>query len=203
MWIILPVKDLRRSKTRLARWLSPGQRSDLMRAMVEDVLEELGRAQKVSGVLVVSTEPSLHELADQYGARCIAFDDDSTLNQAVGAACEHLARRGQTSCMIVHGDLPLLRAERIDLLIAEASRNQTILVPCKDRQGTNLLALALRVLSKEMRNTRLMVAETKAARLPAIMTIPMIIFILPTLFVVLLGPASMDISDGFRDILSR
>jgi len=143
MWIILPVKDLGRSKTRLAELLSPGQRSDLMRAMVEDVLEELGRAQKVSGVLVVSTDPSIHELAHQHGAQCIAFDDDHSLNQAVGAACERLSRWGETSCMIVHGDMPLLRAERIDRLIAQASRSQTILVPCKDRQGTNLLALAL------------------------------------------------------------
>lgn len=71
-----------------------------------------------------------------------------------------------------------------------------------ERYGTPL-ATALRVLSKEMRNTRLMAAETKAARLPAIMTIPMIIFILPTLFVVLLGPATMDIADGFREILAR
>jgi len=143
MWIILPVKDLRRSKTRLARWLSPRQRSDLMRAMVEDVLEELARASKVSGVLVVSTDRSLHKIADQYGARSTAFDDDRSLNQAVGAACEQLARQGQTSCMIVHGDMPFLSGERIDRLIAQASRNQTILVPCKDRQGTNLLVLTL------------------------------------------------------------
>ena len=36
-----------------------------------------------------------------------------------------------------------------------------------------------------------------AARLPAIMTIPLIVFILPTLFIVILGPAACSISDAF------
>ena len=54
---------------------------------------------------------------------------------------------------------------------------------------------ALRVLSAEFRNERMMRAEEKAARLPAIMTIPLILFILPVLFVVILGPAACSISD--------
>lgn len=39
-------------------------------------------------------------------------------------------------------------------------------------------------------------AEEKAARLPAIMTVPLIAFILPALFVVLLGPAALSIADS-------
>ena len=63
-----------------------------------------------------------------------------------------------------------------------------------EKYGTPL-ASALRVLSAEFRNERMMRAEEKAARLPAIMTIPLILFILPVLFVVILGPAACDISD--------
>lgn len=65
-----------------------------------------------------------------------------------------------------------------------------------ERYGTPL-ASALRVLSAEFRNERMMRAEEKAARLPAIMTVPLILFILPTLFVVILGPAACSISDNF------
>ncbi len=68
-----------------------------------------------------------------------------------------------------------------------------------ERYGTPL-AVALRVLSAELRNERLMRAEQKAARLPAIMTVPMIIFILPSLFVVLLGPAGLGIADNFTSV---
>jgi tight adherence protein C len=67
-----------------------------------------------------------------------------------------------------------------------------------ERYGTPL-ASALRVLSAEFRNERMMRAEEKAARLPAIMTVPLILFILPTLFIVILGPAACSIADAFSD----
>jgi len=64
-----------------------------------------------------------------------------------------------------------------------------------EKYGTPL-ASALRVLSAEFRNERMMRAEEKAARLPAIMTIPLILFILPVLFIVILGPAACSINDA-------
>ena len=65
-----------------------------------------------------------------------------------------------------------------------------------EKYGTPL-ASSLRVLSAEFRNDRMMRAEEKAARLPAIMTVPLILFILPTLFVVIMGPAACSIADSF------
>ena len=67
-----------------------------------------------------------------------------------------------------------------------------------EKYGTPL-ASALRVLSAEFRNERMMRAEEKAARLPAIMTVPLILFILPVLFVVILGPAACSINDKFMN----
>jgi tight adherence protein C len=57
------------------------------------------------------------------------------------------------------------------------------------------LAQSLRVLAAEMRAARMTRAEEKAARLPALLTVPMILFILPTLFIVLLGPAALGVID--------
>ena len=59
------------------------------------------------------------------------------------------------------------------------------------------LAQSLRVLGAEYREARITRAEEKAARLPAMLTVPMILFILPTLFIVLLGPAALNIVDTF------
>jgi hypothetical protein len=55
----------------------------------------------------------------------------------------------------------------------------------------------LRVLAAEFRDARMIRAEEKAARLPALLTVPLILFILPTLFIVLLGPAALGIIDTF------
>ena len=81
---------------------------------------------------------------------------------------------------------------RVDL---EAVRGVVTTMIQTEKYGTPL-ASALRVLSAEFRNDRMMRAEEKAARLPAIMTIPLILFILPTLFVVILGPAACSIADS-------
>ena len=63
-----------------------------------------------------------------------------------------------------------------------------------ERYGTPL-GTALRVMAKENRDLRLAAAEKKAAALPAQLTVPMILFFLPVLFVVILGPAMINISD--------
>jgi tight adherence protein C len=61
-----------------------------------------------------------------------------------------------------------------------------------EKYGTPLTQ-SLRVLASEFRNERLMKAEEKAARLPATLTVPMICFILPPLFIVLIGPAIIQV----------
>ena len=86
-------------------------------------------------------------------------------------------------------------AQRIDL---ESVRGVVTTMIQTEKYGTPL-ASALRVLSAEFRNERMMRAEEKAARLPAIMTVPLILFILPVLFIVILGPAACAISDNLMN----
>jgi tight adherence protein C len=66
-----------------------------------------------------------------------------------------------------------------------------------EKYGTPI-AQALRVLSSEFRTQRMLRAENKAARLPAMMTVPMILFILPTLFIVVMSPAIIRAKDSWK-----
>jgi tight adherence protein C len=66
-----------------------------------------------------------------------------------------------------------------------------------ERYGTPLGA-ALRVMAKENRELRLSAAEKKAAALPAKLTVPMILFFLPVLFIVIMGPAIIKIQDVMK-----
>lgn len=84
-------------------------------------------------------------------------------------------------------------ADRVEL---PAMRGMVNTLMQSEKYGTPL-AHSLRVLSKESRDERMMRAEEKAARLPALMTVPMILFILPPLFIVLIGPAILDVMDNF------
>lgn len=61
------------------------------------------------------------------------------------------------------------------------------------------LSTALRVMAKENRELRLSAAEKKAAALPAQLTVPMILFFLPVLFIVILGPAILNVIDMMKN----
>jgi len=92
-------------------------------------------------------------------------------------------RRQALKNLINRADLPSIRGVVNTLMQTE-------------KYGTPL-AQSLRVLSAEYRNEGMMKAEEKAAKLPATLTIPLVIFIMPALFVVLLGPAVLRAMDGF------
>ncbi|MBJ7484656.1 type II secretion system F family protein [Brevundimonas sp.] len=66
-----------------------------------------------------------------------------------------------------------------------------------EQYGTPL-GSALRTMAKENRDLRMSAAEKKAAALPAKLTVPMILFFLPVLFVVILGPAIINIQDTMK-----
>lgn len=80
-------------------------------------------------------------------------------------------------------------AKRVDIA---PIRNLAATLTQTERYGTPL-APSLRGLATEFRNARMMRAEEKAARLPATLTVPMIVFILPPLFTVLVGPAIIQV----------
>lgn len=65
-----------------------------------------------------------------------------------------------------------------------------------EQYGTSV-AQAMRVMSDELREIRMAEAERKAAALPPMLTVPMILFFLPALFVVILGPAGISVSETF------
>jgi tight adherence protein C len=65
-----------------------------------------------------------------------------------------------------------------------------------EKYGTPL-GTALRVVSQESRDQRMMEAEKKAASLPPKLTVPMILFFLPVLFAVILTPAAIQISRNY------
>ena len=85
-------------------------------------------------------------------------------------------------------------AERVDI---KEVRGMVNVIAQTEKYGTPI-AQALRVITKEYRTERMLRAEQKAARLPALMTVPMIVFILPSLFVVVLAPAIIGVMDTLK-----
>ncbi len=81
---------------------------------------------------------------------------------------------------------------------AEPVKALTIALLQSEKYGTPL-GVALRVLSRENRDARMARAEQRAGSLPAALTVPMILFFLPVLFIVLVGPAIIQVVNTFQD----
>jgi tight adherence protein C len=130
----------------------------------------------------MSIELALHRVGQEIGAASVELAEEMSLTTAELSylperrmAYENLARRT---------DHPGVKAVAMALTQAE-------------KYGTPL-GSALRVMAKENRDLRISAAEKKAASLPAKLTVPMIIFFLPVLFAVIMGPAMIQIAEYMK-----
>ena len=125
----------------------------------------------------MSIEAAFRKVADEIGTQSIALAEELTLTTA---ELSYLLDRRQA-----YDNL----GKRTDL---EGVKSVCMALQQAERYGTPL-ANTLRVLAQENRDMRMTEAEKKAAGLPPKLTVPMILFFLPVLFVVILGPAVIKV----------
>jgi 2-phospho-L-lactate/phosphoenolpyruvate guanylyltransferase len=139
--IAVPVKDLVNAKQRLVPLLSPPERSELARAMLEDVLEALGRA-RLGEVLVVTRDPSVESLARRLGAAVLREDDNRGHTEAVAHAQRTALARGAKRFLTIPGDVPCTTAEELTVLAAALPTGPgVVFVPSLSGFGTNAALL--------------------------------------------------------------
>jgi len=132
----------------------------------------------------LNLDSSLSRVAREMRLSCPELADELELTSIeLGFLPE---RRQALENLEIRTGLPIVRALVSTLAQAE-------------KYGTPL-AQSLRVLANEMRDERLMKAEEKAARLPATLTVPMVLFILPALFIVLIGPGILSVIDNLKNL---
>jgi tight adherence protein C len=125
----------------------------------------------------MSIEAAFRRVSMEIGSQSIALAEELTLTTA---ELSYLQDRRQA-----YDNL----GKRTDL---EGVKAVCLALQQAERYGTSL-AQTLRVLSQENRDMRMTEAEKKAAGLPPKLTVPMILFFLPVLFVVILGPAAIRV----------
>ena len=129
----------------------------------------------------LASDAALKRVVAETGRKSSALGEE--LNQTALELCFMPERRQALENLAERAPLPSVNAFVNTMIQAE-------------KYGTPL-ARAFKVLSQEQRTERMLRAEEKAGRLPATMTVPMMLFILPALFIVLIGPAVLDIMDNF------
>jgi 2-phospho-L-lactate guanylyltransferase len=140
--LAVPVKDLVNAKQRLIPALSPSERRELARAMLEDVLEAAVAALP-GAVLVVTTDPEVEAVAGGVGALCLTESANRGHTAAVAFAQREATARGAARFVTLPGDVPCVTAREIATLcdtLAEVPG--VVFVPSRSGRGTNAVLLA-------------------------------------------------------------
>ncbi len=143
IWAIVPVKPLRRGKSRLAGTLSEDERAELNQSLLQHTLKTLTDLKEVEHVLVVSRDPHALTIARNYGARTVREDGQPQLNTALQRATVVAKIHATRGVLVLPADLPLISQEDILALIQRASDPPVVVIaPDRHERGTNALLIS-------------------------------------------------------------
>lgn len=143
LWAIVPVKPLRRGKSRLAAVLTEDERTDLNKRLLAHTLDTLTSVSELEHVLVVSRDPAALALARSYGARTVKENGQPRLNIALARATVLAKTYATRGVLVLPADLPLITTEDVRLMVKRAKDPPVVVVaPDRHRQGTNALLIS-------------------------------------------------------------
>lgn len=174
--IIIPAKPFTEAKTRLAPLLSPGQRVELSRRLLQRTIRV---AAQICPVLVISQGAEVEQAAVQAGAGFL-FEAQPGLNPALRQAIAWATGQGADRVLILPADLPYLSGDSLRKLVAcgEEQGPGIVIAPCHQNRGTNALYLSPPDVIQPSFGLNSLQAHRQAARLKGI---PAILFHAPEL----------------------
>lgn len=144
IWAIVPVKPLRRGKSRLAERLTEDERAELNSLLLAHTLKTLKKTPKIDEVLVVSRDPKALTIARDHKARTIRENGSPRLNVALERATAVAKMYEAKSVLVLPADLPLISQADVEKLLSVVNGGKRIVVitPDRHRSGTNALFLS-------------------------------------------------------------
>jgi 2-phospho-L-lactate guanylyltransferase len=142
-WAIVPVKPLRRGKSRLAWVLSEEERTALNEYLLAHTLDTLKTIPEIEHILVISRDPGALALARSHGARTVQEDGAPHLNVALTRATIVAKNYTTNGILIIPADLPLITTTDIRAMLNRAiDPPVVVVVPDRHHQGTNALLVS-------------------------------------------------------------
>jgi 2-phospho-L-lactate/phosphoenolpyruvate guanylyltransferase len=136
--LLLPIKDLRNAKQRLAGVLTPEERFGLASAMLADTIRAVRAVQRADKIFVVTNYGPAIEAAQENGWEVLREERQISESVSVDAASRRCQDQGITAVLRLPLDVPLVQARDIDeLLAAECAAPAVVIVPSRDGTGTN------------------------------------------------------------------
>jgi 2-phospho-L-lactate/phosphoenolpyruvate guanylyltransferase len=143
LWAIVPVKPLRRGKSRLAGTLTEDERTELNQSLLKHTIETLSGLKEIEQVLVVSRDPHALTIARNHGARTVLEDGQPQLNTALKRATVVAQVYATRGVLVLPADLPLISPDDIRELINRAMDPPVVVIaPDRHQKGTNALLIS-------------------------------------------------------------
>lgn len=143
LWAIVPVKPLRKAKSRLSDVLSKDERALLNFTLLGQTLNTLKTVPAIDQVLVVSSDSSVLALAREYDARTVQENSQANLSLAIQRAVVVAKMYAVDSILILSADLPLLSARDIEKMLEMVTPPPCIVIaPDRHNDGTNAIYLS-------------------------------------------------------------
>ncbi len=140
LWAIVPVKPLRRGKSRLSTVLSQDERTALNQNLLVNSLKTLSSVEEIDTILVVSRDPAALTIAREYGARTVLEDGSPELNTALKRAAMVAKTYLANEVMVIPADLPLLKKSDLEFILKHSGKPPEIIIaPDRRHDGTNAL----------------------------------------------------------------
>ena len=138
--ILVPVKEFRRSKERLAPHYSEDERAALARALCEDIFEVIANVRGIDRIYVVSGDDHALDLARQRNWRAIGENEQISESASVDAASRLCAAEGVQALLRLPIVIPLVTPGDIEALFSALEpAPSVVIVPSRDGTGTNAL----------------------------------------------------------------
>lgn len=142
LWAIVPVKPLRRGKSRLSKILSEKERYKLNNQLFIHTIEVLKQVEDISDILVVSRDSDVLTESRDLEVRTVTENGAPELNNALRRASLFSMALSTEGVLIVPADLPLLRADDVrGFLNARLPAPSAVISPDRRREGTNMLMI--------------------------------------------------------------
>jgi len=138
--LLLPIKDLRQAKQRLAPFLNAEQRFGLAQAMLADTIRAVRGVRQAEQIFVVTNYLPAMEAAEENGWELLREEQQISESVSVDAASLRCAECGVTALLRLPLDVPLVQSADIDELLALGwAAPALVIVPSRDGTGTNAL----------------------------------------------------------------
>lgn len=142
LWAIVPVKPLRRGKSRLSKILSDQERYTLNYQLFKKTIEVLQQVPEITDILVVSRDSDVLTVAREKNVRTVTENGTPELNNALRRASLFSKMFSTEGVLIVPADLPLLTPQDVgDFLEQRVEPPMIVISPDRRREGTNMLLI--------------------------------------------------------------